>query len=142
MSIGRAQSPNTASESRTSRWRPEICPAPNAAVRGRRAVFCLPDLVMRVATTEEIAMLDALVVELEQLDARRQYLRAAELEFARAVSIVDSAARALPDRRDVLKAGHAARLAADEIGERADAGHEGVEGVREAPPVAGLHRDW
>jgi len=73
MSIGRAQSPWTASVSKTSHWRFDS---------GKTLDRFIWAFVMYTASAEDIAALELLAVDLE--------LRAVELELARAVSIVGS----------------------------------------------------
>jgi hypothetical protein len=110
---------------------------------------------MRIATTEEIAVLELLAVELERDHAQRRAielerdraLRAVELDLARAVSIADalvgaSAARALFDRREILETGHAARLPLNEVGQCIDTSHERIEDALETLTIAGFHWKW
>lgn len=100
---------------------------------------------MLTATSEEIAALETLAGELgrNHVLERDRDLRAIELELASAVSIVDElAARALPDRREILEAAHAAPLPIHEVGQLVDSGHERVDNTLEALALASIHWEW
>lgn len=106
---------------------------------------------MLTATSEKIAALETLAGELGRNQVQRgtfarerdRDLRAIELELASAVSIVEElAARALPDRRDILETAYAAPLPIHEVGQLVDSSHERVENTLEVLALASFHWEW